>query len=50
MAKNYEIFGSDAHEMTCALKNCKGCLPDREKRRFHAEGLMEPIAALERGG
>ena len=26
--------------MTCALKNCKGCLPDREKRRFHAEGLM----------
>ena len=24
--------------MTCALKNCKGCLPDREKRRFHAEG------------
>lgn len=32
--------------MTCALKNCKGCIPDREKRRFHTEGLMEPIAAL----
>lgn len=32
--------------MTCALKNSKGCLPDREKRRFHAEGLMRPIAAL----
>lgn len=32
--------------MTCALKNCKGCLPDREKRRFHAAGLMKPIAAL----
>ena len=32
--------------MTCALKNCKGCLPDREKRRFHSEGLMRPIAAL----
>lgn len=32
--------------MTCALKNCKGCIPDKEKRRFHAEGLMEPIAAL----
>ena len=32
--------------MTCALKNCKGCLPDREKRRFHAEGLHKPIAAL----
>lgn len=32
--------------MTCALKNGKGCLPDREKRRFHAEGLIAPIAAL----
>jgi uncharacterized protein (DUF362 family) len=32
--------------MTCALKNCKGCLPDAEKRRFHSEGLMRPIAAL----
>jgi len=32
--------------MTCALKNLKGCLPDREKRRFHSEGLHSPIAAL----
>ena len=32
--------------MTCALKNLKGCLPDREKRKFHADGLIEPIAAL----
>ena len=32
--------------MTCALKNCKGCLPDKEKRRFHSEGLHRPIAAL----
>ncbi len=32
--------------MTCALKNLKGCLPDREKRQFHADGLIEPIAAL----
>lgn len=32
--------------MTCALKNLKGCIPDREKRRFHAMGLTEPIAAL----
>ena len=32
--------------MTCALKNCKGCLPDQEKRRFHTEGLHKPIAAL----
>ncbi len=33
-------------KMTCALKNLKGCIPDREKRQFHADGLMEPIAAL----
>ena len=32
--------------MTCALKNLKGCIPDAEKRRFHAQGLMKPIAAL----
>ena len=32
--------------MTCALKNLKGCLPDKEKRRFHALGLTKPIAAL----
>lgn len=32
--------------MTCALKNCKGCIPDREKRRFHSAGLTKPIAAL----
>ena len=32
--------------MTCALRNLKGCLPDREKRRFHALGLQKPIAAL----
>ncbi len=32
--------------MTCALKNLKGCLPDREKRHFHSLGLTKPIAAL----
>ncbi len=32
--------------MTCALKNLKGCLPDHEKRRFHTDGLIKPIAAL----
>ncbi len=32
--------------LTCALKNLKGCLPDREKRRFHSDGLIRPIAAL----
>lgn len=32
--------------MTCALKNLKGCLPDREKRKIHSDGLIKPIAAL----
>lgn len=32
--------------LTCALKNLKGCVPDREKRRFHALGLHRPIACL----
>ncbi|MDO5377167.1 MAG: DUF362 domain-containing protein [Clostridia bacterium] len=32
--------------MTCALKNLKGCLPDREKRHFHTLGLHKPIGAL----
>ncbi len=32
--------------MTCALKNCKGCIPDQEKRHFHSMGLHRPIAAL----
>jgi len=33
-------------QMTCALKNLKGCIPDREKRRFHRLGLHAPIACL----
>lgn len=32
--------------MTCALKNIKGCIPDREKRRFHGIGLHKPVAYL----
>ena len=32
--------------MTCALKNMKGCISDREKRRYHTIGLHDPIAAL----
>jgi hypothetical protein len=32
--------------MTCALKNLKGCIPDDEKKRFHALGLHRPIALL----
>ncbi|TCL63757.1 uncharacterized protein (DUF362 family) [Hydrogenispora ethanolica] len=33
-------------ELTCALKNLKGCIPDAEKRRYHNLGLHRPIAAL----
>ena len=32
--------------VTCALKNMKGLIPNREKRRFHTLGLHEPIARL----
>ncbi len=33
-------------KLTCALKNLKGCIPDKEKRRFHSLGLHKPIALL----
>ena len=33
-------------KLTCCMKNLKGCIPDNEKRRFHAMGLHKPIAAL----
>lgn len=33
-------------ELTCCLKNLKGCIPDSEKRRFHSMGLTKPIAHL----
>ena len=36
--------------MTCALKNLKGCIPDREKRRFHRDGLHRSIARLGQSG
>ncbi|MCL1881235.1 MAG: DUF362 domain-containing protein [Oscillospiraceae bacterium] len=32
--------------LTCNMKNLKGCIPDREKRRFHTLGLHKPIAVL----
>jgi uncharacterized protein (DUF362 family) len=32
--------------VTGALKNLKGCISDREKRRFHRMGLHKPIAYL----
>jgi len=33
-------------KMTCCMKNLKGCIPDREKRRFHTLGIHKPVAAL----
>ena len=32
--------------LTCALKNNKGLISDKEKRRFHSLGLHKPIAHL----
>ena len=36
-------------KITCALKNMKGLIPNREKRHFHAMGLHKPIAHLNAG-
>lgn len=33
-------------KVTCALKNMKGLIPNKEKRHFHSIGLHEPIARL----
>jgi uncharacterized protein (DUF362 family) len=40
------IKGHCQTNVTCALKNMKGLISDREKRRFHTLGLHEPIAKL----
>ena len=32
--------------LTCCLKNLKGCIPDSEKRRFHSLGIHKPVAIL----
>lgn len=40
------IKGHSQTGITCALKNLKGLIPDREKRRFHEMGLHKPIAYL----
>ena len=32
--------------ITCALKNLKGLIPNSEKRRFHTMGLHRPISLL----
>ncbi len=36
-------------KITCALKNMKGLIPNKEKRRFHLLGLHKPIAHLNMG-
>lgn len=36
-------------KITCALKNVKGMIPNKEKRHFHAMGLHKPIAHLQLG-
>ncbi|MDO5425693.1 MAG: DUF362 domain-containing protein [Eubacteriales bacterium] len=36
-------------KITCALKNLKGLIPNKEKRRFHSMGLHKPIAHLNAG-
>lgn len=35
--------------ITCALKNLKGLIPNKEKRRFHSMNLHDPIAHLNIG-
>lgn len=40
------IKGHCQTKLTCALKNLKGLITDKEKRRFHALGLDKPIAYL----
>lgn len=40
------IKGHCQTNITCALKNLKGIIPDSEKRRFHTLGLHKPIAYL----
>ena len=33
-------------QLTCCMKNLKGCIPDSEKRRFHTLGIHKPVAVL----
>lgn len=36
----------DQTEITCAMKNLKGLLPDKMKKKFHHEGLFEGVCDL----
>ena len=40
------LKGHSQTKITCALKNLKGCISNREKRKFHRQGLHKPIAYL----
>ena len=40
------IKGHCQTDITCALKNMKGLIPDIEKRKYHQIGLHRPIAYL----
>ena len=40
------LKGHSQTYMTCCMKNLKGCIPDKEKRRFHSLGIHKPVAAL----
>lgn len=42
------IKGHCQTKLTCALKNIKGLISDKDKRRFHTLGLHRPIAYLNR--
>ncbi len=41
------VKGHCQTKVTCALKNMKGLIPNREKSRFHRMGLHKPIAHLQ---
>ncbi len=44
---NVPVLKGDCQtRLTRCLKNLKGCIPDSEKRRYHAAGLHNPIALL----
>ncbi|MBI9100921.1 MAG: DUF362 domain-containing protein [Spirochaetales bacterium] len=40
------LKGHGQTNITCALKNLKGCIPDSEKRRYHSLGVHRPVALL----
>ena len=43
------LKGHGQTKITCALKNVKGLIPNKEKSRFHRLGLHKPIGHLQAG-